>query len=507
MITVIKNAHILTLDKHDREIADGDLVVEGSKIVQLGEGVAARYEHKANRVIDARGLLVMPGLVNGHFHSTSAFMKGAFEGAPLEPYMLYEFPIGGFAHQPRLYYLRAMLASIELLKQGVTAVRDDVHFFGNPTDVGAASILEAYREAGIRASVGFGIANVIEYDKLPYLKELLTAEQRAAMAAEQLVSTEDIIAFYERLFANWHHSHEGRLTIHVSCSAPQRVTPETMQALSALAAKYDVSFDMHILETKTQRLLGNEKYGKSLVHYVNDLGVLNDHAVVIHGVWLDEQDMALIAEAGAVIAHNPVSNLKLGSGVMPFAKIMAHDIPICLGTDEASADDGTNLWLNAKMGALLQKIGDLEYRDWPPAAAYLDAMCRGGARALRREQQSGCLAVGRDADLIMLDLNSLAFTPLNHLKRQLVFAENGRSVVLTMVAGEIVCENQQMKRVDEEAIKGEIRQLMPQYRAVCDAANREADQLSLAYRQTYLKAAKQDVGFSRWLAQPPLPED
>ena len=109
-------------------------------------------------------------------------MKGAFEGAPLEPYMLYEYPLGGFAHQPRLYYLRAMLAAIELLKQGVTAVRDDVHFFGEPTNAGATAIMEAYLDAGIRASVGFGIANVVEYDKLPYLQDFLTAEQRDAMA-------------------------------------------------------------------------------------------------------------------------------------------------------------------------------------------------------------------------------------------------------------------------------------------------------------------------------------
>ena len=168
MITIIKNAHILTLDKDDSELAAGDIVVEGTKIVALGVGAAAQYEHSAAKVIDANGLLAMPGLVNAHFHSTSAFMKGAFEGSPLEHLMLYEYPIGGLAHEPRLYYLRAMLASIEMLKQGVTAVRDDVHFFGGPSDKGADAILEAYRDAGMRASVGFGIANVVEYDKLPY---------------------------------------------------------------------------------------------------------------------------------------------------------------------------------------------------------------------------------------------------------------------------------------------------------------------------------------------------
>ena len=503
MVTIIKDAHILTLDDEDREIPCGDIVIDEGKIVSISETVTDDFTDTADRVIDARGLLVMPGLVNGHFHSSSAFMKGALEGSPLEHIMLYEFPIDGFAHKPRLYYLRSMLSAIELLKQGVTAVRDDVHFFGEPKDASAVTIMEAYRDAGIRASVGFGIANVIEYDKLPYLKNFLNTDQRSAMESEALPSCDNIIGFYEKLFNDWHRKENDRLTIHTSCSAPQRVTPETMQALSALATRYDVSFDMHILETKTQRVLGDEKYGKSLIHYVDDLGALNEHAVVIHGVWLDDDDMDRIARSGAVIAHNPVSNLKLGSGVMPFPKISQHGIPVCIGTDEACVDDNSNLWNNAKIGALLQKISQPDYHNWPPASTYLSAMCNGGARALRRADRGGCLAAGRDADMIMLDLNSLAFTPLNNLKRHLVFAENGSSVVRTMVSGEIVCENQQMLTVDEEAIKQEIRELMPQYRTVCDVANRAADTLSQAYRDTYLKASQKDVGFSRWLASAP----
>jgi len=501
MITVIKNARILTLDEEDREIPMGDIVVEDDKILALGPGSAAAYYATADKVIDAEGHLAMPGLVNAHFHSTSAFMKGVFEGAPLEVLMLYDFPMGDFAHEPRLYYVRSMLSAIELLKQGVTAVRDDVHYFGPPSDQVVAPILEAYRDSGMRASVGFGIANVVEYEKLPFLKGLLREEQREAMASEHLFSTQDLVEFYERAFARWHGQEKGRLAIHTSCSAPQRVTARTMQELSRLSAKYDVSFDMHILETKTQRVLGQEKFGKSLLRYVDDLGSLTNHAVVIHGIWLDDDDLDRIATRGAMIAHNPVSNLKLGSGVMRFSEIAERGISICLGTDEASADDGNNLWTNAKIGALLRKVADAEYHIWPTAGVYLESMCAGGARALRRSDQGGCLAPGRDADLILLDLNSPAFTPLNNLKRQLIYAENGSSVALTMVAGRVVCKDQQILTVDEEAIKAEIRSLMPHYTQLCAEANLAAQDLDGAYRESYLRAARSDVGFSRWLAE------
>ena len=228
-ITVFKNCHILTLDPTEREVSDGDIVIKGGKILRLGHGEAHHFENTADQVIDGRGKLAMPGLINGHFHSTSAFMKGAFEGAPLEVYMLYEFPLDGLAHEPRTYYLRAMLSAIEMLKQGITAVRDDVHFFGGASEAGAHAILEAYRDSGMRASVGFGIPNVVEYDKLPYLEERLSAEQKKMMQAERLPSTADITAFYEQMFASWHREHNGRMAIHTSCSAPQRVTPETLK--------------------------------------------------------------------------------------------------------------------------------------------------------------------------------------------------------------------------------------------------------------------------------------
>ena len=196
-----------------------------------------------------------------------------------------------------------------------------------------------------------------------------------------------------------------------------------------------------MLETKLQRVLGEEKYGKSLVRYVHDLGLLDERMMVIHAIWIDERDVELLASSGCVVAHNPVCNLRLGSGVMPYYALRAAGVPICLGSDEMNTDDTPNMWLVAKTAALLQTLATDEYRDWPAAPEMLAALTRGGARAVRRADRLGQLAPGFDADLVLLELDTPAFTPLNDLRRQLVFCEDGSSVRYTVVAGRVVCEN------------------------------------------------------------------
>jgi len=204
------------------------------------------------------------------------------------------------------------------------------------------------------------------------------------------------------------------------------------------------------------------------------------------------------ANAGCSVAHNPICNLKLGSGVMPFRRLRDHGINVCLGSDEATVDDTANMWGVAKIAGLLHAIADPDHDRWPKAPEILHALVRGGARAMRLEGRVGVLAPGYEADLILLDLNTLAFTPLNDLRRQLVFCENGSSVVLTMVAGRVVAERGRVLTVDEEAIKAEARALMPAYRAELARAEAAARELAPYYREMYRRAAAADVGLTRW---------
>ena len=378
-------------------------------------------------------------------------------------------------------------------------MHDDAYHVPLASAAGIDAIMRAYEDAGIRATVAIDQPNVVEYEKLPFLAELLPPEEKAAMDAAPRQGTAELLALYAHLIDRWHGAADGRLAAAVSCSAPQRVTVDYFEGLSALSKQHDLPFNIHILETRLQRVLGDVKYGKSLVQHVHELGLLDERMMVIHAIWIDEADIKRLAEAGCTVAHNPVCNLRLGSGVMPWRALRNAGVPLCLGSDEMNTDDSVNLWFVAKTAALLHTLTTSEYRDWPQPAEVLHALTRGGARALRRGHDLGLLAPGAAADLILLDLDTPAFTPLNDLPRQLVQCEDGASVRTTIVAGRVVCEGGRITTVDEAALRAELRMLMadaPNQRA---AAQAHAARLEPHYRQMLARAAVHPVGMKRAL--------
>ena len=198
------------------------------------------------------------------------------------------------------------------------------------------------------------------------------------------------------------------------------------------------------------------------------------------------------------MVHNPVSNLRLGSGVLPWRAMLDHGIPVALGTDEAICDDTINVWTVAKTAGLIHNVAGLDSDEWPTAAEVLDALWRGGARATRRADDLGAVAPGMLADLALVDLHAVAFTPLNDLREQLVHCEDGRDVVLTMVAGRVVAEHGHVTSVDESALLDEARELFAAKLPAIRAARGSADRLFPAYQHIVRRAAATDVGFSRW---------
>jgi 5-methylthioadenosine/S-adenosylhomocysteine deaminase len=504
MATLIRNARVLTFDESRHEFARADVLTNGQKIVAVGPDL--RVSDFLNPTsenleeIDGTGKLVMPGLVNAHLHSPANFLKGAIEDFPLEIFMLYEVPpMGDTPLISRLYYLRAMLGAMEMLKLGVTSVHDDAFFNPTPLPESVDAIMNAYRDVGIRARVTICQSNVVEYEKFPFLADILPEEVKRAIRAAPLQNGEELMALYRDFIALWHEAEGGRLLCSASCSAPQRVTERYLQDLTQLSAEHNMPFNIHILETRLQRVLGQEKHGKSLIRYVHDIGCLDSRKLVIHAIWVDDGDIALMAEAKCSIAHNPICNLKLGSGIMRFRALRDAGINIAIGTDEAPCDDTTNVWLAAKAMGLIQHITTPDWTRWPKAAEILDCAILGGARSMLLDRQIGQIAPGFEADLILLDLETIAFTPLNDLKRQLVFSENGSSVVMTMVAGRIVARDGKLLTADEAALKAEIREAVREHQSTFDRIEAHAQTLLPYYREMYQRAVAQDVGMSRWL--------
>jgi len=499
MDIIIRNARVLTMDQNDTEYERADVLIANGVIEKIGPDVAASVETGNARVIDGEGKLVMPGLINAHFHSPVNFLKGALVDAPLELYMLYEVPpLQCQTVDSEFAYARTMLGAVELLKQGVTTNHDDCFFVPVPTDDEVNAVMNAYTDAGIRASVTLCQVNVREYEKYPFLYELLPDDIRSEMENVPLLSTDELVGHYETFINRWHGTADNRIRCSISCSAPQRVTPDCLRALDQLSSKYNIPYKMHILETKLQRVLGQEKHGKSFIQYVKDEGVLTDRAVVIHSVWVDDDDIAAMAESGCSVIHNPISNLKIGSGVMPFRRLKEAGINIALGIDEVPVDDGCNLWTVGKTAGLVHKIADPEYRNWPHEDEILDMLTRGGARSMGLQGQVGRLVEGYRADMLLIDLDTLPFTPLHNLKRALVFCENGGSLRMTIVDGRIVVEDGEALNVDEAALRSQIRGYASRLENQLEQMTVSADRLAPYYREMYLKAISRDVGMNRW---------
>ena len=497
---VIRGARVLSMDDAGREWPQADVVIEDGVIRAVGPDAARSWPRPFARTINGDGLLAMPGLINAHFHSPGNLLKGSLDGMPLELFMLHEVPpLADAGSTGRQGYVGTMIGAMEMLRRGITAVHDDAFHVPAATEESIDAIMQAYADVGIRATVAIDQPNIVEYDKYPFLRELLPDDVVRAMDAAPRQTSAELLGLYGYLIRRWHGAEDDRLRAAVSCSAPQRVTDAYFAGLSDQSRTHDLPFNVHILETKLQRVLGARKFGKSLVRLVHDLGFLDERMLVIHAIWIDDDDIRLLADARCTVAHNPICNLRLGSGVMPFYRLRQAGVPICLGSDEATVDDSINLWFVAKTAALLHTIGSPEYRDWPVAGEMLHALMRGGARAMRQEGRLGQLAPGCAADLALLDLDTLAFTPLNDLKRQLVFCEDGSSVRYTIVAGRVVFDQGRVMTVDEKALRAEARALMAAQRVQLAHAGVEARRLEPYYREMYLRAAKQDVGFDRWI--------
>lgn len=480
-----------------------DVLVTGNRIAAIGPAAGTT----ADRVVEcgSRKLLV-PGLVNAHFHSPANHLKGSVRSQPLELFMLEESPAdAALAPTPREAYVRTALGAVEMLQRGTTSVQDDAFLMPHPTPEIIDAVLEAYRDCGIRATVALDQPELPEGDKLPFLRELAPPTLRREIDAPPPADAPTLLAAYDHLIGTWHGAAGDRLRAAVSVSAPQRVSPEYFAALDDLARRRGLPLYAHMLETRTQRVLATEQprfAGRSLVRWTADLGLLGPHTNVIHAVWTDDDDLDLIAAAGSVIAHNPVSNLRLGSGVMPLRAVLDRGIPVALGTDEAICDDTVNVWTVAKTAGLIHNIAGSDHGAWPGAAEVLHALWRGGARAQLRPGELGVVEEGALADLALLDLDAIAFTPLNDLREQLVYAQDGRDVELVVCDGVVVAERGRVTTIDEAALLAEARELFDRRRPALTAARRVGAQARPSYEQMVRRAAAHDVGMSRWVGSP-----
>ena len=308
-----------------------------------------------------------------------------------------------------------------------------------------------------------------------------------------------------RRIAAHRHPARDRVGVMVSPSAPHRCTPEFLARCRALADELDLPAAIHVQETRLQVVTGEGLYGKTMIARLHELGFLKPKTTLIHAVWLNPEELAMIADAGATVQHNAWSNLMLGSGVQPVRRVLEAGINLSMGADGCASTVTCNMLNVVGTAAALSKIRGNDYTRWLTAAEALRAATIGGATALGLGGSLGQVAVGMLADLVVYRLDTPAFTPLGDPVRQLVYAERGASIDAVMVAGRLLMRGGRITQFDETALLREIQQAYEALAPEFDAAEASVGPMRMAMEEIYRRSLALGLPHSTFPAR--FPDD
>jgi cytosine/adenosine deaminase-related metal-dependent hydrolase len=479
-VLLIKNCEILQYQSGKGwDVAKGDIAIRNDEIVGLG----SVPDKAARQVINGTGKIALPGLVNAHYHSYANLIRTYGENQPLETWMYYAFLAG--VMDPEDVYISAMLGCIEMIKSGITTVLDHLNFSTGSEGLEAA--LRAYEVAGMRAVMSPMVSDKFYYKTLPVKDGDLPPQMIREFEAIKPKSAAYIVTACENLIQKWHGKQNGLLGILLGPSGPQRCSDELLIALNRLATKYGLGLHSHLVETKNQAVTAYDNYGCSMVEYMERLGLLNSRWSFAHSVWVSDEDIRLMGRNRVSVVHNPASNLSIGSGIAPINKLRKSGVNVALGTDGSNSGGNLSLFRSMALAAMLAKITTPNHEDWPRSGEVLAMATNGGAKALQMEDRIGTLAVGKKADVILLDGRTSLLVPRMNLPHQLVYSETGQSVDTSIIGGKVVMENRKITTFNEAEIlfnaQERYEQLTRKLRPAILQAERQIPYIEKVYRR------------------------
>jgi len=492
--TLIRGGQIYDHDGDVHRPAVADILIAGDAIAAVGAGLAA---DGVDEIIDAAGRLIVPGLINAHYHSHDVLCRGMFEELPLEFWLLYTLPMGANRSDEEVR-ARTLVGAIECLRCGITTVQDMLGLVPL-TDAQTEVVIAAYRDAGIRV-----VFSPMVWD-IPPVAMMRHGDSLPPDVQEMLGRTprpiRDQLDYLAHQFT--HRPAAGTLHWAVAPFAPQRCSPAMLQACGELAEKYDLPVYTHVYETRSQRLIARElfqKHGGSLIGYMADCGIVGPRLNIVHSVWIARDEMERLAAADAGIVLNPLSNMKLKSGIAPLLAMRQAGVRLGIGCDNCSGTDVESVFQAMKMLCLTAAVSDPE-----PGAPLAHEMLRhatlGNARTAGLAHCLGALKPGYKADLILIDLNDPAYLPYNSAARQLVYTEAGRGVESVMVNGRLVIDKRVVKTIDEDALRREVaglmRHFLADYETIVESRKAALPHMLHAHRQVW----SADVGMERFMPQ------
>jgi 5-methylthioadenosine/S-adenosylhomocysteine deaminase len=440
------NARLVRLDA-GQELRPGGVLVEGDTIgvVALTDRDQRDARARARDVFDAAGMILTPGLVNAHYHSYGAVLKGTQNRLPLEPWALYTVAYGR-ALGAEAIRLAVLLGAAEMIRNGITACLD--HF---PHTRWAEAALAAHEASGMRVAFAPFMHDVFDHE---FLGITLPPEIRTALDAAPRSSPAAAERMYRDLASRW-RGHR-RVTIVLGPNAFQRCSPALLDVWRRLADDLGLHAHTHLLETRVQAVRGRAAWPGGTVEEMARAGLLTERLSLAHGVWLTPKEGDILARHGVTVVHNPASNLMLGSGRLALPAMLERTLPLALGTDSSNSGGRHDLFEVMRLALMLPRPDTPDPRAWPEARQVLQMATTGGARAIGLGGALGRIEPGQRADLVLLEPRGAALAGAPVTVPHLVQHADATAVAAVMINGAWVLRDGRILSFDEPAVLDQV---------------------------------------------------
>jgi 5-methylthioadenosine/S-adenosylhomocysteine deaminase len=423
---IIRGGTIVTMDNERRVIEDGSVVVLGGRIVAVGTQAEIDAKYTARETLDARGRVVIPGLINGHTHVPMTLFRGLADDLDLNEWLTkYIFPAEAKNVTEEFVRVGARLGLAEMIRGGTTTYCDMYYF--------EDAIADETAKAGVRGVLG---ETVIDFP---------VADNKTWPEA---------MAYTEKFVKKW----KGHALVvpAIAPHAPYTVSEEHLKQVRAFSDRTGAPIVTHVAETRKEVEDLLKSKGASPVDYLARIGFLSNRVIAAHVVHTSPEEISVLKRLGVGVVHNPQSNMKLASGVMPVPQMLQMDLDLGLGTDGAASNNDLNMWEEIDTTAKLHKVFTMDPKVVTAQQAFEMATIR-GARAMHLEREIGSIERGKRADLVIVDLDDLNQTPLYNVYSQLVYATKADDVRTVVIEGRVVMRDRRLLTLDEQDIKARAR--------------------------------------------------
>ena len=431
---VVVGGTVITENATHRILTPGAVVINGADIVDVDTPAAIAAKYQAAETIDARDQIVLPGLVNTHTHAPMVMYRGLADDLALREWLeKYIFPAEAKTVSPELVRIGTRLAALEMIESGTTTFTDMYYF--------EEEIAKAAIEAGLRGILG---QTIIQFP---------VADARTP--AEALARAEKFIKEFKD---------NGLVVPAVAPHALYTNDKATLVASAALGRKYGVPVIIHFSESEDEVRLARDQYQMTPAAYLESIGFWGPKTLAAHGVWVTDEDIAILKRRAVGVAHNPESNMKLASGAAPVTKYLSAGVAVGLGTDGAASNNDLDMFEAMRQASFLAKLST---RDPTAVSAQtaLDLATIGGARAVQMDRLIGSLEQGKRADVITVSVSAARQTPLYDPVSHLVYTTRGDDVRTTIVDGKVLMKDRRVRTLDRASVIAEANALAAKVRA------------------------------------------